>query len=57
MAASRQVEIAPYLPGHEQAYQTLGIVLGAEDFDEKMEALKYLCAYYHEKKKQLTTNH
>jgi hypothetical protein len=56
MPKVRAPEIAPYPPGHEQAYQTLGIVLGAEDFDEKMEALKYLCAYYHEKKKQLN-NH
>jgi hypothetical protein len=42
-----------YPPEHLQAYLTLGIRLGAADMDEKMEALKYLCAYYHKKKLEL----
>jgi hypothetical protein len=46
-----------YPPEHGNAYQTLGIILGAEDCDEKMEALKYLCEYYHIKRKELDKQH
>jgi hypothetical protein len=32
-----------YPPEFGNAYQVLGIILGKEDFDEKMEALKSYC--------------
>lgn len=32
-----------------EAYRTLGIVLGAEDFEQRMEALKYLINYHQQK--------
>jgi hypothetical protein len=44
-------ESASETPDHLQAYLTLGIVLGAEDFEERMAALRHLCAYFHEKRK------
>jgi hypothetical protein len=46
-----------YPPEHGNAYQVLGIILGAEDCDEKMEALKYLCEYYHIKRVELDKQH
>jgi hypothetical protein len=50
----KRKEDRPHYPeAFGNAYQTLGIILGAEDFDEKMEALKYLCEYYQRKRKEL----
>jgi hypothetical protein len=40
----RRKEDRPHYPeAFGNAYQTLGIILGKEDFDEKMEALKSYC--------------
>jgi hypothetical protein len=50
----RKAEKVPDYPeSHLPDYKTLGIILGDPEFDERIAALKRLCAYYHIKRVEL----